>query len=78
MEFKERDIDDCKDLDFDQLKELEGSIFMPETLDMLLDINLRIYEIEYLGYSQVLRYYVVLVLLTNNEWFYVYVPKVKY
>ena len=78
MEFKERDINECKDLDFDQLKELEGSIFMPETLDMLLDINPRIDEVEYLGYSQVLGFYVVLILLANNEWIYVYEPKVNY
>ena len=45
---------------------------MPETLDMLLDINPRIDEIEYLGFSELLGYYVVLVLLVNNEWFYVY------
>ena len=78
MEFKERDISECKDLDFDELKGLEGSIFMPETLDMLIDINPRIDEIEYLGFSQLLGYYVVLVLLSNNEWFYVYDPKVNY
>lgn len=78
MEFKERDIDNCKDLDFDQLKELEGSIFMPDTIEMLLHINPRIDEVEYLGYSQVLGYYVVLILLANNEWIYVYEPKVNY
>lgn len=77
MEFKERDISECKELGFDELKGLEGSIFMPETIDMLLD-NTRIDEIEYLGYSQVLGYYVILVLLVNNDWFYVYEPKVNY
>ena len=78
MEFKECDIDECKDLDFDQLKELDGSIFMPDKIIMLLHNNLRISEVEYLGYSQVLGYYVVLILLTNNEWIYVYEPKLNY
>ena len=78
MKFKEYDNSKCADYDFDELKGLQGAIFVPGGAEELLHINPRVDEVEYIGFSTVLDYYVVLILLVNNEHFYVYEPKVNY
>lgn len=77
MKFKQYDISICADYDFDELKRIKGAIFAPGGAEELLHINPRVDEVEYIGFSTVLGYYVVLILLINTEHFYVYEPKVK-